>query len=346
MSASCVALGSCVFFFIDAHKKSVERRRRIQTDEHHGSDDVQVAIEDLNPLSVHEDALALAIDTHEQRLLYLKSIAAARYRNSSSDEKVTSTETTSGRLSPFAAKADFMRRKSGTFSEFGNNSNTLVLPPAELTCISEEEAILENFLEDCVWNSGQMSHPNKQQGENCSEQEQNYSEQEQNYSEQEQNEEEEEGTKVGSASSSFASVRLKCHGVKRRVGSFEDVSLSLRDSDDDRCLINSIKRKVLEENALKGDEEIVEQCPCCKRCIVECDVELSEDVYERAPVIFEQSSTDEEDEGRNQASTRKLTRNPSIESNSESNDDDLNADDFNGKNTPLNQEGKVEKQTA
>lgn len=341
MSASCVALGSCVFFFIDAHKKSVERRRRIQTDEHHGSDDVQVAIEDLNPLSVHEDALALAIDTHEQRLLYLKSIAAARYRNNSNDEKGRSTETTSGRLSPFAAKADCMRRKSGTFGEFGNNSNALVLPPAELTCISEEEAILENFLEDCVWNSGQMSHQNKQQGENCSEQEQNYSEQEQN------EEEEEEGTKVGSASSSFVSVQLKCHGVRRRVGSCEDVSLSLRDSDDDRCLINSIKRKVLEENALKGDEEIVEQCPCCKRCIVECDVELSEDVYERAPVIFEQSSTDEEDEGRNQTSTRKLTRNPSIESNSESDDDDdLNADDFNGKKIPLNQEGKVEQQTA
>lgn len=307
----------------------------MQTDEHHGSDDVQVAIEDLNPLSVHEDALALAIDTHEQRLLYLKSIAAARYRNSGSDEKVTSTETTSGRLSPFAAKADCMRRKSGTFNEFGNNSNTLVLPPAELTCISEEEAILENFLEDCVWNSGQMSHPNKQRGEDCSEQEQN-----------EEEEEENEGTKVGSVSSSFASVQLKCHRVERRVGSFEDVSLSLRDSDDDRCLINSIKRKVLEENALKGDEEIVEQCPCCKRCIVECDVELSEDVYERAPVIFEQSSTDEEDEGRNQASTRKLTRNPSIESNSESNDEDLNADDFNGKNIPLNQEGKIEQQTA
>lgn len=302
LSASCVALGSCVFFFIDAHKKSVAMRRKrhvSQTDEHHDSG--EHAIDDVHQLnSVPEDALALAIDTHEQRLMYLKSIAAARFRNN--DE----SGTTSGRLSPFAAKAECMRKKSA----FELTGNTLVLPPAELTCISEEEAILENFLEDCVWKSGQMSQ-NKEDGENFSENDQN----------------EEERAK-GSVSSSFASERMKCHehhskGRTRR-GSFEDVSLSLRDSDDD-CLINSIKRRVLEENAMKGDEEIVEQCPCCKRCIVECDVELSEDVYERAPVIFEQSSSDEEElMEKEQQTRRKLSRAASIQSNSDSNGSNQN----------------------
>lgn len=278
-----------------------------QTSEHQSD---ELANGDLQQLSSHDDALAMAIDTHEQRLLYLKSIAAARVRNSDS------TETTSGRLSPFAAKADCMRKRSA----FELGSNTLVLPPAELTCISEEEAILENFLEDCVWKSGQMSQ-NK----------------EGNFSENEQNEE--EGAKE-SVSSSFASERMKCRESRRGVrtrGSFEDVSLSLRDSDDD-CLINSIKRKVLEENAMKGDEEIVEQCPCCKRCIVECDVELSEDVFERAPVIFEQSSTDEEEE-REQKPGRKITRVPSIESNSDSNggDDEFNEETSRGQNIAQNE---------
>lgn len=275
--------------------------------------------EDLHQLSVHEDALALAIDTHEQRLMYLKSIAAA-----SGLRKSDGSGTTSGRLSPFAAKADCMRRKSS----FELATNSLVLPLAELTCISEEEAILENFLEDCVWKSGQMSQ-NKREGKNFS------SKNDQNDGEDEEEEEDEHGNKE-SVSSSFASERMKCHGSsrggKRRRRSFEDVSSSLRDSDVD-CLINSIKRKALEENAMKGEEEIVEQCPCCRRCIIECDVELCEDVYERAPVIFEQSSTDE-DEEKPDKPTRKMTRAPSIESNSDSNECD--DEGFTGQNIILN----------
>lgn len=318
LSASCVALGSCVFFFIDAHKKSVALRRKMHvssTEEEHNQSN-----EDLHQLSVHEDALALAIDNHEQRLMYLKSIAAAtRLRNNDG------SGITSGRLSPFAAKADCMRKKSS----FELATNTLVLPPAELTCISEEEAILENFLEDCVWKSGQMSQ-NKREG--------NFSQNDRDGEEEE--EEEEEGTKGESVSTSFASERMKCHGSgsrgeKRRRRSFEDVSLSLRDSDDD-CLINSIKRKVLEDNAMKGEEEIVEQCPCCKRCIIECDVQLSEDIYERAPVIFEQSSTDEDEEKQDKP-TRKMTRVPSIESNSDSNECDDGDGNFNGQNIVLNE---------
>lgn len=320
LSASCVALGSCIFFFIDAHKKSVALRRKMHVSSE--EEEQNHSNEDLHQLSVHEDALALAIDSHEQKLMYLKSIAAAtRLRNSDG------SGTTSGRLSPFAAKADCMRKKNS----FELVTNTLVLPPAELTCISEEEAILENFLEDCVWKSGQISQ-NKR---------------ERNFSENDQNEEE-DGTKE-SVSSSFASERIRsCHGSSRggkRRRSFEDVSLSLRDSDDD-CLINSIKRKVLEENAMKGEEEIVEQCPCCKRCIVECDVELSEDVYERAPVIFEQSSTDE-DEEKQEKPARKMTRVPSIESNSDSNEsnDDfkevLNGKNMSSKENQIKESGKL-----
>lgn len=179
LSAVSVAAGAMVFFFIDAHKKSVAQKRKMSSP----PDTPLTANSQIHQRPTHEMPLAggggggdEAARAREQELRsqYFNSLARTMGRDSLNNSTESLLDMNLQRLAriagPLGVRGPPLGRgnqldSTGLLRPNANRTNSIFSAAnGELTCISEEVLVLDqNLFDDCVWDDSCLTSCNKEE---------------------------------------------------------------------------------------------------------------------------------------------------------------------------------------